>query len=210
MRIFYPLITLLLSTGLRAQLPVDREPHHKIVLQNSYLRLLEGRIPQNDTTPAHRHAANSVIIFLSKSTFGIRTGGGKPGITAVRPGDLKYAAYGDKPVDHIVWNQTPALFHFYVVELAKRPKSGYSCPVLHQPGLTLRGRHPQITSYAVNVPAGQTRRIPPTPCASLLVSIAGTVSANAEKLTPNQFKFFPPGSPITLRGVANCVWLEIR
>ena len=97
--------------------PSSREPHHKVIQENPYYRLLEGKIPGGDTTPAHVHAANSVVIFLSHSTFGIQVIGDKPAITTVNPGDLKYAAYGDKPVNHIVWNQTPTLFHFYVVEL---------------------------------------------------------------------------------------------
>jgi hypothetical protein len=103
------------------QLPVEREPHHTILLKNSYLRLLEGHVATNDTTPLHRHAANSVVVFLSNSTFGIQIPGDTPVLTIVKPGDFRYSPYGDKPVNHLVWNQTPGDFHFYVVEVAKKP-----------------------------------------------------------------------------------------
>jgi hypothetical protein len=119
--IFPFLAFLLLATRLEAQLPVDRDPHHKVIKENPYFRLLEGKIPTGDTTPAHVHAANSVVVFLSHSTFGIQVIGDKPVIATVNPGDLRYLAYGDKPVNHIVWNQSSGLFHFYVVELAKKP-----------------------------------------------------------------------------------------
>src|SRR5580698_6883479 len=138
---------LLLSGSLHAQLPVSRERHHKVIQENPYYRLLEGKIPAGDTTPAHVHGANSVVIFLSHSTFGIQVIGGKPVITTVTPGDIKYVAYGDKPVNHIVWNQTPPLFHFYDVELKRHPPAADSCPVLSQPGITLQWQQPSVKAY---------------------------------------------------------------
>ncbi|HTR32019.1 MAG TPA: hypothetical protein VMH27_22260 [Puia sp.] len=106
------------STRLEAQLSVDREPHHKVLLQNDYIRLLEGNIPAKDTTAAHVHAANSVVVFLSHSTFGIRVAGDKPVIATVSPGDVRFVAYGDKPVNHVVWDEDGPPLRFYVVELA--------------------------------------------------------------------------------------------
>ena len=211
MRNNYLLFTLLiLSTSLEAQLPVSREPHHKVVLENQYLRLLEGRVPMNDTTPAHIHAANSVVIFLSHSTFGIRVIGDKPVIATVNPGDLKYVAYGDKPVNHLVWNQTPTLFHFFVVELAKHPTAGDSCPILSRPGITLQWRQPAVNAYSVAMTGTLPLHLAPAHCARLLVAITGTVSAGDAPLTPNQYRFFPPNTPIDLKGAARCILLEIR
>jgi hypothetical protein len=177
----------LLSARLEAQLPVSREPHHTVILENQSLRLLEGKIPMNDTTAPHIHAANSVVIFLSHSTFGIRIVGDTPVITTVSPGDLKYVAYGDKPVTHIVWNQTPPLFHFYVVETAKKP----------------------VTS-SLDLTDTQPLHLGPVPYARLLVAITGTVSAGGAALTPNQYRFFPPKTPIDLKGAGRCILLETR
>src|ERR1700684_3986832 len=75
------LTAVLLSEILHAQLPVEREPHHKVIQENPYYRLLEGKVTGGDTTPAHVHAANSVVIFLSHSTFGIQVICDKPVIT---------------------------------------------------------------------------------------------------------------------------------
>jgi hypothetical protein len=203
-----------------AQLPVSREPHHKVIFENKYGRLLEGVIPVNDTTAAHLHAANSVVIFLSHSTFGIQIPGEKPIITTVSPGDMKYVAYGDKPVTHIVWNQTPPVFHFLVAELPKRPLSKPasstpppatdSCPTLVQPGVSLQWRQKSVTAYYLDIPGSQPYRLPPSGCARLLIDITGTPRTGSRSLQPDNFVFFPPQSKIELNGHARCILLEIK
>jgi hypothetical protein len=206
----YLLSIVLFSTRLEAQLPVSREPHHKIIQENHYYRLLEGKIPMNDTTPAHIHAANSVVIFLSHSTFGLQTVGDKPAVTTVNPGDLKYAAYGDKPVNHLVWNQTPPLFHFYVVELAKNAVSKDSCSALSQSGVTLQFRQPQVTAYSLEITPDYPSHLAATSCARLLVAITGAITAGGSPLAPNQYRYFPPNTPIDLTGTGRSILLELN
>lgn len=172
------------SAAAFAQLPVSREPHHKVIQENHYYRLLEGKIPMNDTTPAHTHTANSVVIFLSHSTFGIRVAGEKPVITTVNPGDVKYAPYGDKPVNHIVWNQTRPLLHFYVVEL----KSLKPHPILRDTPTTRDT--PIIRNLTGPV------HLEPTQHARLLVAITGG------------YHFYPPGTPIDLKSTGRRILLE--
>jgi hypothetical protein len=203
-------VVLLIYTGLHAQLPVSREPHHKIIQENHYYRLLEGKVRMNDTTPAHLHAANSVVIFLSHSTFGIQIVGDKPVISTVNPGDLRYVAYGDKPVNHLVWNQTPPLFHFYVVELAKHSNIKDSCPVLSQPGITLRFHQPQVTAYSLDMTQDRPSHLVAASCARLLVAITGTITAGGTALTPNQYRFFLPNTPIDLKGSGRIILLEMN
>jgi hypothetical protein len=186
----------LLSGSLHAQLPVSREPHHKVIQENPYYRLLEGKIPAGDTTPAHVHAANSVVIFLSHSTFGIQVIGGKPVITTVTPGDIKYVAYGDKPVNHIVWNQTPPLFHFYVVELKRHPPAADSCPVLSQPGITLQWQQPSVKAYDLHLTG--PLHLEPASCARLVIAISGL------------YHFYPPNTPIDIPGPGRSILLEMR
>ena len=207
----YPLIALLfVCTQLKAQLPVDREAHHKIIVENPYLRLLEGNVPAGDTTPAHVHAANSVVVFLSLSTFGIQVVGEKAVIATVNPGDMRYVPYGDKPVNHIVWNQTPSLFHFFVVELAKKPVTNDSCPMLSQPGIILQIQQPQLKAYSIDIGHDHPLHLESSLCARLLIAITGTVSAAGATLAPNHYQFFPPKTPIELKGDAHCVLLEMN
>lgn len=173
--------------------PVDKERHHRVVLENGYIRVLDGRVAAGDTTPAHVHAANSVVVFLSRSSFGIRTAGKPPVIADVNPGDIRYTDYGDQPVTHIVWAQGGGDFHFYVVELVKRVSARDSCPVLARPGLSFQWRKPGVTAYYWDLPPGQQYRLPATSCASFLIDLAGTYP----------FQFYPPKAAITIRGHAN-------
>lgn len=193
-----------------AQLPVSQESHHKVIFENSYARILEGTIPVNDTTPSHIHAANSVVVFLSHSTFGIRVTGEKPVITTVSPGDIKYVSYGDKPVTHIVWNQTPPVLHFFVVELSKRSTATDSCPTISQPGITFQWRQKSVAAYYMDIPDNQPYHLPPSGCARFLIDITGTISSGSRRLQPDNFAFFQPQSKIELKGKARCILLEIK
>src|SRR5579872_7604592 len=162
----------LLYGSARAQqaIPSERERHHKVVFENSYIRILEGRVAPHDTTPEHTHSANAVVVFLSGSTFGIRSAGQEPVLTTVRPGDLRYVDYGDKPVSHIVWDEGASSFHFLVVELKKKPAGGSSCPAQATAGLQLQWQRPLVTAYVWKDP-GRALRIPGQPCGWLLMDI---------------------------------------
>jgi len=46
-----------------------------------------------------------------------------------QPGDAVYRAYGDKPVNHKVWDESETMFHFWVVELPKQHLGSDACPI---------------------------------------------------------------------------------
>jgi hypothetical protein len=50
----------------------------------------------------------------------------------------------------------------------------------------------------------------PASCARLLIAITGTVSAGGAALAPNQYRFFPPNTPIDLKGAGRSILLEIN
>jgi hypothetical protein len=188
MRLFLPLAAVILFHRSSAQVPVNNEAHHKVVLENAYVRVLEGHIAAHDTTPPHIHAANSVVVFLSASTFGIAVTGQQPVITEVKPGDTKYADYGDKPVTHIVWNQSENMFHFLVVEL----------------------KHPQqdpIKPKYIDLAPGDDYHLSNSRHARFLIAITGTPHA----LRPAGFLFIPPETEFTLDGAdsSRCLLLEL-
>jgi hypothetical protein len=171
---FFPcLASLLLAGRAAAQLPVDQESHHKVVFENNSIRVLEGRVPPGDTTPAHVHAANGVVVFLSQSVFSIELVGGKPVASSVRPGDLKYVNYGDKPVNHRVWVDSGGVLHFFVVELKQRQTHSDGCGVLEQAGVKFLWRQPGIVAYQVEPGIAGSIRIPKSGCGYLVVDTDG-------------------------------------
>jgi hypothetical protein len=188
-------------------LPVDQEHHHRVLLKNDYIRVLEGLVRVRDTTPMHVHAANSVVVFLSHSSFGIQVAGEAPVVREVRPGDLRYADYGDKPVTHIVWDEGPEDFHFYVVELAARASAGSSasidsggsgedtCSMLSQPGLNRQWRRGKVTAYYWDIPPGWHCALPAGDCAFFLIDLSAVKSSGG-----SAFHFYPPRHALSIQG----------
>jgi hypothetical protein len=185
-----------------AQLPVDKERHHTVVFENSQIRLLEGVVPPHDTTPAHVHAANGVVIFLSPSTFAIQPVGGQPVRSSVKPGDVKYVNYGDKPVNHIVWTEGATALHFFVLELKTRQRVTHDCtmPVRWQAERLWQQQF--VSAYAVNLHDSDKYLIPEMECACLFIDIAGEgrliSSGKTREIPAKGFAFFPAGTDIKI------------
>ncbi len=201
-----------------AQLPVSEEPHHKVVLENEYVRILKGHIPFRDTTLAHLHAANSVVVFLSKSTFAIQIVGEGPVVTTVSPGDAKYVAYGEKPVNHRVWNESAPMFHFIVIEMLKKHPGNDTCSIISQPGVRFQWQQKLVMVYNLDIAKGKQYNLSKSNCAYLLIDISGSVttssSGSMRSLQANGFVFFPAQSNIKIdannkENVA-CILLQLK
>ena len=167
-----------------AQIPVEKEAHHKIVLDNDWVRVLDGHVPPHDTTPAHIHSANSVVIFLSKTNLGIQVTGQQPVVTPVAPGDIRYVDYGDKPVTHIVWDEGDSLLRFLVVELKQQKAAADSCPMGSRLDIKPRLQQKQVSAYDWVVAAGTQGEFPDVACSQMLIVPA-----------TGKFTFFPPNTP---------------
>ncbi|HXB95891.1 MAG TPA: hypothetical protein VNU70_12060 [Puia sp.] len=214
-RITILLAGILFYSEARAQVPVESERHHRTIFRNDYVRILEGRVRAHDTTPAHVHAANSVVIFLSTSRLGIQNTGEQPVVTDVSPGDMKYRDYGDKPVTHIVWNDSPSELHFLVVELAKSHTGGSACPSLSATGLSFQWSKPSVAAYGLRLGDKGLCRLPASGCARLLIDLSGTTTVvgaeGSYTRQPEGFVFVPSGRGIDIRGDnARCILLEMR
>jgi len=204
--------------GVKAQIPVQDEPRHKVVLENEYVRLLDGRIPANDTTLMHIHAANSVVVFFSKSKFGIQSTGEKPVIAEVNPGEVAYRAYGDKPVNHKVWDESETVFRFWVAELAKQHLGRDACSALSSTRAELQWQEKLVSAYKLRIDRGNHINLPKSNCAYLLLAISEVtfvdLLGSLRPLQGGDFFFFPPLSEIKIsndsREMATAVLLEIK
>ncbi|HEY4874098.1 MAG TPA: hypothetical protein VIH86_00870 [Puia sp.] len=203
----------LFAKSVFAQVPVRNEPHHKVVLENDYVRLIEVHINPHDTTLTHIHAAPSVIVFLSKSTIGTQIVGAQPSIAEVMPAQTSYAAYDERPITHRVWNDGDSVFHVMDIELAKKEPVKDSCEIISQPDFHLQITKRLVRVYTIDVYGKKIAEIPTSNCAHLLIDISGTVNANEHSLTAGKFYFFPPQSKIEITsgmGNAECVLLELK
>ncbi|HLK29512.1 MAG TPA: hypothetical protein VKT28_13125 [Puia sp.] len=215
--VYLILFSILFYNNLSAQVPVRDEPHHKVVLENEYVRLIDVHIASNDTTVTHIHAAPSVIVFLSKTIIGTQIVGDKPNISDVNPGQTSYAAYDEKPIKHRVWNQGSSMFHVMDIELVKQKANDDSCSIISQKGIKLQWIQKLVRTYNISMKQGKEYEIPKSNCAHLLIDISGIVSAvspgSVRMMKDGSFVFFPPQSEIKISSNnpnAECVLLELK
>jgi hypothetical protein len=211
------LFFLIVCDSLSAQVPVREEPHHKVVLENDYVRLIDVHIPAHDTTLAHIHAAPSVIVFLSASTIGTQIVGENSVISKVVPAQTGYAAYDEKSITHRVWNDGNSLFHVMDIELVKKNPADDSCAILSQKGMALQRVQKLVRTYKITLQKGNSLQLPKSACAYLLIDITGSTTASSagktHQLKSGKFVFSYPQTAVNISGNhsdAECVLLELK
>lgn len=206
-------ICMMLCSSMQAQVPVFKEPHHKPVLINDYIRLLDVHLNAGDTTQYHIHAAPSVIVMISNSVIGIQKFGetpAKPG--EVSPGQTSFIDYGKNPITHRVFNSGNNVFHVMDIELLKKNPSADSCDAL-QNNIETTINEKLVRAYKLDL-TNTSLHINKSNCAHLLVCISGKVSTSNKTITTGEYIFFNPGTEIILSnkntGKSTCVVLELK
>ncbi|MEO6870318.1 MAG: hypothetical protein ABI168_11770 [Ginsengibacter sp.] len=198
---------LLVYNIVAAQILVEREPHHKIIFENGFVRLIDLRIMAADTTLTHIHAAASVVVFLFKSIFGIQAVGETPIVTQVNAGDMIYSAYDEKPVTHTVWNQGISMFRCMVVEMKKQHGGNATCSILSEPGIKFQWQQKLVSAYNLDISKGSQYNLPKSNCGYILIDISGIVtvvsSGSMHSMEAGGFIFFPRQSNIKIGGNNN-------
>ena len=103
-----------------AQIPVEKDPFHKIILENSNVRVLDLSVSGTDTTTTHIHNAASVVVFLTRSSLAIQSPGEEPVVTNVDVGQTVYRPYDQTPTTHKVWSQDGSTMICLVIEIKKK------------------------------------------------------------------------------------------
>jgi hypothetical protein len=114
---FIIFLSTLLTTSVSAQIPVEKDPFHKILFENNLVRVLDLQVSGADTTTTHIHKAASVVVFVTKSSLAIQSPGEAPVITKVDAGNTVYRPYDEKPTTHKVWSQDGSLMRCIVIEI---------------------------------------------------------------------------------------------
>lgn len=209
------LLLLFLCTRAVGQVPVREEPHHKPVLENDYIRLLDVHINAGDTTQYHIHAVPSVIVFISKSVIGAQIMGKAADATSeVLPGQTRFIAYDKNPVTHRVFNAGNNIFHVMDIELVRNGPSPDSCSTLQQANIETTINEKLVRAYKFDAGANQSLKIDKSSCAHLLICINGEISSSSKTIKAGEYIFFNPMNEILLtnkqNNVANCVLLELK
>jgi len=216
------LLLLILSVQLstaQTPVPVIKEPRHKLVFSNEYIRILDVHIPPGDTTLYHIHQTNSAIVFFSKNKTGSQVLGGKLVAGQAFPGNTTYANFGDSTVTHRVWNSDTAVYHVFDIELVNHPQGSLGA-ILNNPGLSLAWDKKLARAYRLLLDPGKTFTLKGSDHPHLLTRISGSPQPFREgmsmegKLRPIFFVWYPAGTGLEFTNKETvpeqCILLELN
>jgi hypothetical protein len=211
-------IVLLLCRGAVAQISVHDEPHHKTVLENQYVRILDLLVRSGDTTLMHVHNSASVVVFLSKTNLAVQNKNEEVLVGGVTPGDVVYRPYDEKPATHRVWGIGQTDFRCLVAELPNHAEKKDTCSILSGPSLKFLWKQKSVRTYRVDISAGEKYNLASSTCAYLLIVYMGFVKiiypGNTHFYAPGSFVFISADSAAEINNMseqnAGCVLLEMN
>lgn len=80
----------------QAQAPVEitAEPHHKLVVENKFVRAFAFAVDPGQSTLMHRHGHDYVSVFVGDSQANNTKEGAQPAAVSFKDGDVKFAPAG--------------------------------------------------------------------------------------------------------------------
>jgi quercetin dioxygenase-like cupin family protein len=96
---------------------VEQEPHHHVVFENQYVRVLEVSVRPGETTLFHRHSLDNVAVQLSDTTIKRQSAGGDWDTSPAKEGSVSFIAGAATPYVHRIANIGSTVFHVLDVEI---------------------------------------------------------------------------------------------
>ncbi len=135
------------SLALSAQVQVSKEPLHKKVVENNYIRLLNVWLQPGDTTQFHIHSTPSVFLHFSDVTITTQVTGGEWLREQTVPGKALYRTFYPDSMVHRVSNIDTLPFHVTDIEILSAFKPGN---LLKPLPFTLLFENEKIFAYNLN------------------------------------------------------------
>ena len=110
-------ILFLHTAAVAAQVQVSKEPRHKKVLENKYIRLLDVRIPPGDTTLFHIHSTPSLFLHFTNTVVCSQEKGKTWEKSKNKEGEADYVSFKNETWVHRVSNCDTIPFHVTVIEI---------------------------------------------------------------------------------------------
>lgn len=112
------------SFTITAQVQVSKEPFHKKVLENKYLRLLDVWIKPGDTSLFHIHSTPSLFLHFTHTSIGIQIKGKEWSQDKNEEGTAVYRSFLNDTLVHRVTNCDTLPFHVTDIEILSPYKPG--------------------------------------------------------------------------------------
>ena len=116
-------ILFLNTAAVTAQVQVSKEPRHKKVLENKYIRLLDVRIPPGDTTLFHIHSTPSLFLHFTNTVVCSQEKGQTWEKSKSKEGEADYVSFKNETWVHRASNCDTIPFHVTVIEILSPHKT---------------------------------------------------------------------------------------
>jgi quercetin dioxygenase-like cupin family protein len=163
-----------------AQVPLNKDPRHRVVFENAELRILDVNVPVGGSTQNHLHDRDIVTVSMSAGTETRVESPGQP--SSVRPprplGDSVIAEYTGKTGSHKVDNLGKSPYQLFAVENLRA--SGWSSPAaLASQSATLLTEGRAFRVYDVRLARGKHQVSHTHSATTIVVLLAGKVMSDA-------------------------------
>ena len=193
------IITIGFSITLNAQVQVSKEPRHRLVIDNEYIRLLDVWIEPGDTTEFHKHSTPSVFCYYSNTSIRTQIKGQKWESHQTEAGLAWYESYIPDAKIHRVTNIDTAALHVIDVEMLKAYDADQSIPDVAM-DLPLLFENEKVYAYSVTSASQLSKTmVGRGPIVAELISGSSLVFLNeltgaTDEIQAGQFKYVEPNS----------------
>jgi quercetin dioxygenase-like cupin family protein len=96
---------------------VEQEPHHRVIFENQYVRILDVVVKPGETTLFHKHSIDNIPIILTDADNRTQFAGKDWGPTPAKAKSVGFILGAEKPYVHRINNQGSTVFHVIDVEV---------------------------------------------------------------------------------------------
>jgi quercetin dioxygenase-like cupin family protein len=126
-----------------ATVPVEKEPQHKVVFKNDFVRVIDATLPAGYVTLNHAHDADNISVTIAN---------GREGEAGQR--GLGRASFAKGGYAHTVSNSNPGLMRYIVVEPFKSDHPGSAAAALSNHALETENDRVRI--YRIKLAPGES------------------------------------------------------
>jgi quercetin dioxygenase-like cupin family protein len=97
--------------------PVEQEPHHRVIFENQYVRVLDVVVKPGETTLFHKHSLDNIPVILTNADNRTQFAGKDWGPTPAKAESVGFIPGAAKPYVHRINNQGSTVFHVIDIEV---------------------------------------------------------------------------------------------
>jgi quercetin dioxygenase-like cupin family protein len=144
------IVVTVVVTSAQVPVPVTKEPHHRVVFENTQFRILDVNVPPGESTLDHSHDRDIATVAMSDGAETRVQSPGQPWANRPRRalGNVETTEYSGKPASHRLETVGNSAYLLFAVENMKA--SGWSAtPALSAAGTTLAKESRSFRIYNV-------------------------------------------------------------